>query len=114
AALVGPGPEVEGVGVLARGPGAQPDQGGVVDWLPPGVALGDVRVTHTVTSYVRKRYFSEAVLEERPLDLPETSYVTQAVWFDAEGLTGAPSAADMPAAPTAPETPPIPLPAASA
>jgi len=90
--------DIEVLRVVARGPRAQPDQGGVVDWLPPGVALGDVRVTHTVTSYVRKRYFSEAVLEERPLDLPETSYVTQAVWFDAEGLTGAPSAADMPAA----------------
>ncbi len=90
--------DVEVLRVVARGPGAAPAAGAEVDWLPPGVALGDVRVTHTVTSYVRKRYFSEAVLEERPLDLPETSYVTQAVWFDAEGLADAPSAADMPAA----------------
>lgn len=90
--------DIEVLRVVARGRGALPASGSEVDWLPPGVALGDVRVTHTVTSYVRKRYFSEAVIEERPLDLPETSYVTQAVWFDAEGLKGAPPAADMPSA----------------
>lgn len=90
--------EIEVLRVVARGRGARPDAGAVVDWLPAGVALGDVRVTHTVTSYVRKRYFSEAVLEERALDLPDTSYATQAVWFDAEGLVDPPAAADMPSA----------------
>ena len=90
--------DIEVLRVVARGPGALPRAGAEVDWLPPGVALGDVRVTHTVTSYVRKRYFSEAVLEERALDLPETSYATQAVWFDAEGLADPPAAADMPSA----------------
>ncbi len=90
--------DIEVLRVVARGRGALPAAGAEVDWLPAGVALGDVRVTHTVTSYVRKRYFSEAVLEERPLDLPETSYATQAVWFDADGLAGAPGAADMPSA----------------
>ncbi len=49
--------------------------------LPRGVHVGEVLVRHDVTSYVRKRYFSEAVLEERPLDLPEITYTTQAVWF---------------------------------
>lgn len=90
--------DVDVLRVVARGPGSRPETGAVVDWLPPGVGLGDVTVTHRVTSYVRKRYFSEAVLEERPLDLPETSYQTQAVWFDAEHLEGAPGAAEMPAA----------------
>jgi DEAD/DEAH box helicase domain-containing protein len=90
--------DIEVLRVVARGRGAVPAVGAEVGWLPPGVALGDVRVTHTVTSYVRKRYFSEAVIEERPLDLPETSYVTQAVWFDAEGLAEPPAAADMPSA----------------
>ncbi len=90
--------DVEVLRVIARGAGGQPATGAEVDWLPPGVCVGEVRVTHSVTSYVRKRYFSEAVLEERPLDLPQTSYQTQAVWFDAERLEGAPGAADMPAA----------------
>ncbi len=90
--------DIEVLRVVARGRGGQPDMGAEVDWLPSGVCLGEVRVTHTVTSFVRKRYFSEAVLEERPLDLPQTSYQTQAVWFDAERLEGGPAAADMPAA----------------
>ena len=90
--------DIEVLRVVARGPGGRPGSGSEVDWLPPGVCVGEVRVTHTVTSYVRKRYFSEAVLEERPLDLPQTSYQTQAVWFDAERLEDPPKVADMPAA----------------
>ena len=66
--------------------------------LPVGVNVGPVLVRHVVTSYVRKRYFSEAVLEERPLDLPEVTYQTQALWFEAHDLPGAPSAADLPSA----------------
>ena len=66
--------------------------------LPSGVHVGEVLVHHNVTSYVRKRYFSEAVLEERPLDLPEISYRTQAVWFSADGVPGTPGAADLPSA----------------
>lgn len=58
--------------------------------LPRGVHVGEVVVRHTVTSYVRKRYFSEAVLEERALDLPEITYTTQAVWFCPEEVVGSP------------------------
>ncbi|HLU82789.1 MAG TPA: DEAD/DEAH box helicase [Trueperaceae bacterium] len=65
---------------------------------PDGVHVGSVQVRHTVTSYVRKRYFSEAVLEERPLDLPEVSYQTQALWFEPHDLPGGPQLGDMPAA----------------
>ena len=65
---------------------------------PGGVSIGEVLVRHTVTSYVRKRYFSEAVLEERPLDLPEISYLTQALWFSADGVPGTPAAEALPAA----------------
>lgn len=72
--------------------------GGEVGGPPPGVQVGRVRVRHTVTGYVRKRYFSEAVLEERLLDLPEVSYQTQALWFEPHDLPGGPSLADMPAA----------------
>ncbi|MBA2667236.1 MAG: DEAD/DEAH box helicase [Trueperaceae bacterium] len=49
---------------------------------PPGVSVGRVRVRSRVESYVRKRYHHEGVLDERPLDLPEVSYDTQACWFD--------------------------------
>ena len=47
-----------------------------------GVNVGRVRVTSQVTSFVRKRLFSEAVLDERGLDLPEVAYSTQALWFN--------------------------------
>ena len=62
------------------------------------ITSGEVMVRHTITSYVRKRYFSEAVLEERPLDLPEISYRTQAVWFSADDVPDRPAAVDMAAA----------------
>lgn len=65
---------------------------------PAGVTVGRVRVTHRVTGYVMKRYFSEVVLEERALDLPEVAYDTQALWFEVGGLPGAPGAAELPAA----------------
>lgn len=65
---------------------------------PPGVRVGRVRVRHQVVGYVRKRYFSETVLEERVLDLPEVSYDTQALWFDVEGVEGLPAGMDLPGA----------------
>lgn len=43
--------------------------------------IGRVRVTSAVTGFVKKRYRSGMVLEERALDLPELSYGTQALWF---------------------------------
>ncbi len=71
---------------------------GVVQQSPEGVELLRVVVKHTVVGYVRKRYFSEAILEERALELPEVSYVTQALRFSAAALPGAPTAAELPAA----------------
>jgi DEAD/DEAH box helicase domain-containing protein len=49
--------------------------------VPAGVALGRVRVVHEVTGYVRKRYRSDTVLDERPLELPPESFDTQAAWL---------------------------------
>jgi len=72
--------------------------GGVPSSPPVGVQVGTVQVRHTVTGYAIKRYFSEAVLEERLLDLPEVSYQTQALWFEPHDLPGGPPVADMPAA----------------
>lgn len=73
-------------------PAASYEDGG----LP--LTVGRVAVRHAVTGYVLKRPFSEAVLDERHLDLPELSYATEALWFDVEGLPGLPAAADLPAA----------------
>ncbi len=64
----------------------------VVETPPATVRVATVRVTDTVTSFVRKRYLTEAILEERLLDLPLTSYVTQALWLPlgqvAKAVTG--------------------------
>ncbi len=81
--------------------GPLPPRSGQVGELresPLGVHVGRVRVTHTVTGFVRKRYFSEGILDERPLDLPALSYDTHAMWFEAMDLPGAPGPADLPAA----------------
>ena len=53
------------------------------------VGVGRVQVTTSVTSYVRKRLYSDVVLDERPLELPELSYPTQALWFGAADVAGA-------------------------
>jgi len=48
----------------------------------PGVSVGRVNVSTEFTSYVRKRYYSDAILDERPLDLPAITYPTQALWVN--------------------------------
>ncbi len=63
-----------------------------------GVNIGRVRVSSQVSSYVRKRYISEAVLDERPLDLPELSYPTQALWFDVSEVASVVHPSELPAA----------------
>jgi DEAD/DEAH box helicase domain-containing protein len=60
--------------------------------------LGRVRVTTTVTGYVKKRYITEAILDERLLDLPALSYPTQALWFEVADVVSRLSAADVPSA----------------
>ncbi len=53
------------------------------------VHTGRVQVTTAFTSYVRKRLYHETILDERPLDLPDASYPTQALWFEVAGVAGA-------------------------
>ncbi|MEX2540457.1 MAG: DEAD/DEAH box helicase [Trueperaceae bacterium] len=62
------------------------------------LTLGRVRVTTTVTGYVKKRYITEAILDERLLDLPELSYPTQALWFEVKDVAAYVGAADLPGA----------------
>ncbi len=63
-----------------------------------GVNVGRVKVSTTYTSFVKKRYFSEVILDERLLDLPDVSYATQALWFNVSDIAFAVQAKDLPAA----------------
>ncbi len=49
-----------------------------------GIWLGKVELVEQVVGYVKKRYLTEAVLEEVPLAMPEIRYRTEAVWFHVE------------------------------
>ncbi len=46
------------------------------------VCLGGVTVTNHVISYCKRRQFSEEVIGEEPLELPQTIFSTVAFWFD--------------------------------
>ena len=49
------------------------------------VRVGDVQVTTHVIGFRRRRQFTEEMLGEEPLDLPETTFATRAFWFDVSG-----------------------------
>ena len=51
------------------------------DWGAARVSLGGVRVTHQVVSFLRRRVPSGESLGEEPLDLPERTLDTTAVWW---------------------------------
>ena len=63
-----------------------------------GVGVGRVRVSTDYTSFVKKRYYSEAILDERTLDLPQVAYATQALWFEVGHVAGAVPKLELPAA----------------
>ena len=50
-------------------------------WGSARLSFGLVEVTHRVVSYLRRRQPSGDVIDEVPLDLPEQSLTTQAVWW---------------------------------
>jgi DEAD/DEAH box helicase domain-containing protein len=50
-------------------------------WGDARVSFGDVRVTHQVVSYLKRRLPSGEVIGEEPLDLPERTLDTRAVWW---------------------------------
>jgi DEAD/DEAH box helicase domain-containing protein len=50
-------------------------------WGPTTAYFGEVEVTTQVIAFARKRLFSEEVLSEEPLDLPEERLQTTALWF---------------------------------
>lgn len=46
------------------------------------VYRGKVEVSNQVISFVRKKQFTEEIINEEFLDLPEQKYITAALWFD--------------------------------
>ena len=50
-------------------------------WGEARISLGTVEVSHQVVSYLRRRQPSGDVIDEVPLDLPEQTLHTQAVWW---------------------------------
>jgi len=50
----------------------------------PGIYVGRVEIVEQVVGYVKKRYLTEAVIEEIPLEMPEIRFATEAVWFHVE------------------------------
>lgn len=62
------------------------------------VHTGRVQVTTSFTSYVRKRLYRETILDERPLELPDVSYPTQALWFEVSDVAAVVSPSLLPSA----------------
>ncbi len=54
-------------------------------WGRARTSFGDVHVTHQVVSFLRRRTPSGEVLGEEPLDLPERTLETKAVWWTLPG-----------------------------
>jgi len=46
------------------------------------VHLGSVQVTSNVVGFRKRRQYTEEHLGEEPLDLPETTFLTEGFWFD--------------------------------
>ena len=55
------------------------------DWGECRLSLGDVEVTHQVVSYLKRRHPGGEVISEEPLDLPERTLRTVAVWWTVPG-----------------------------
>jgi DEAD/DEAH box helicase domain-containing protein len=69
-------------------------------WGDARISFGDVRVTHQVVSFLRRRLPSGEVLGEEPLDLPERTLDTKAIWWTlpADALEEVLDVADLPGA----------------
>ncbi|HST56557.1 MAG TPA: DEAD/DEAH box helicase [Solirubrobacteraceae bacterium] len=56
------------------------------DTLGVSLSFGEVQVSDTVLAYQRRRLQDHAHMDLVGLDLPQTSFSTQAVWFELDGL----------------------------
>jgi DEAD/DEAH box helicase domain-containing protein len=59
------------------------------DTLGVRLSFGEVLVTEQVIGFQRKRIRDLEVIDFRTLDLPETSFATQALWFELDDLIAA-------------------------
>ncbi len=73
------------------------------------VSFGDVSVSETVIAYQRKRISDHSQIDLVALDLPETTFSTQALWFEPRPALGGLPALGDPGAPGATGEPGIPL-----
>jgi len=69
------------------------------------LSFGEVSVTETVLAYQRRRLTDHAQIDLVALDLPETSFTTQALWFeiDPDTLDGGSSDPEAPNVPDRPD-----------
>ena len=69
-------------------------------WGDARLSFGDVRVTHQVVSFLRRLVPSGEVIGEEPLDLPERTLDTKAIWWTlpAEALEEVLDVAELPGA----------------
>ena len=84
------------------------DERDAVHWGAARLSLGEVRVSHQVVSFLKRRVPSGEVIGEEPLDLPERQLQTTAVWWTLPDHVLAESplaAADLPGAAHAASTP---------
>jgi DEAD/DEAH box helicase domain-containing protein len=51
------------------------------EWLGVLLSFGMIAVTEQVTAYQKKRVSDHEVLDLLPVDLPEQSFITQALWY---------------------------------
>jgi DEAD/DEAH box helicase domain-containing protein len=58
--------------------------------IRPGVYVGRVHLREKVVGYAKKRFYTGSVLEEVPLEMPEVSFLTEAVWFHPPEVLPAP------------------------
>jgi DEAD/DEAH box helicase domain-containing protein len=73
--------EVTDIEILEEMRAAGADAG----WTGGRLAFGSVRVTHQVVSFLKRRVPSGEVIAEEPLDLPQRTLETRAVWWTVPG-----------------------------
>jgi len=52
------------------------------DWLGVPLSMGVVHVTETVLAYQRKKMSDHSIIDLVAIDLPQTSFTTQALWYE--------------------------------
>ncbi len=56
------------------------------DWLGVPLSMGTLQVTETVLAYQRKKMSDHSVIDLVGLDLPQTSFTTQGLWYELDAV----------------------------